>query len=127
MAQKALDWWKANKGTILASTQFVFETVEKGLDGMPIPGPKAAFGAVARAIEAVQVRSSHPHWLTTGAHGIQTMDNNNTMIEEIVDQVEKMTDELVDYTAPLASNLLSSPVSAELSKRLRSFVTYVQS
>jgi hypothetical protein len=48
-------WWKTNKGKILASTQFVLETVEKGLDGMPVPGPKAAAGAIAGIVKAIKV------------------------------------------------------------------------
>jgi hypothetical protein len=68
IVQQVRDWWKAHKGTVLASAQFVFETVEKGLDGMPIPGPKAAFGAVAGVIENVRVCSLPQYRLCLGTN-----------------------------------------------------------
>jgi hypothetical protein len=68
IVQQVRDWWKAHKGTILAAAQFVFETVEKGLDGMPIPGPKAAFGAVAGVIENVRVCSLPRYGLCLETH-----------------------------------------------------------
>jgi hypothetical protein len=68
MVQQARDWWKAHRGTILASAQFVLEGVEKGVDGMPIPGPKAAIGAFAGVVKAVRVSSFLPLTFTQNAH-----------------------------------------------------------
>jgi hypothetical protein len=58
VARKARGWWREHRDAILASTQFVLETIEKGLDGMPIPGPKAAFGAMGGVVKAIRVRPS---------------------------------------------------------------------
>jgi hypothetical protein len=64
--QQVRDWWKAHRGTILASAQFVLESVEKGLDGMPVPGPKAAIGAFAGLVNAVRVSSFLSSTFTLG-------------------------------------------------------------
>jgi hypothetical protein len=53
---QAREWWKENKATILASAQTVLSIVEKGLDGLPVYGPKAAVAAVVEAMRAVRVR-----------------------------------------------------------------------
>jgi hypothetical protein len=68
IVQQVRDWWKAHRGTVLASAQFVLETAEKGLDGMPIPGPKAAIGAFAGVVKAVKVSSFLPSTLTQDTH-----------------------------------------------------------
>jgi hypothetical protein len=39
----------------LASTQTILNLVDKGLDGCPIPGPKAVVSAVSDIIETIQV------------------------------------------------------------------------
>jgi hypothetical protein len=51
------EWWQANREEIVNSTREIFEIVEKALDGCPIVGPKAAFGAVAGVMRAIQVRA----------------------------------------------------------------------
>ncbi len=43
---------------IVSSLKQVFDLMEKALDGMPIPGPKAAFGAASLVLKQVQVRPS---------------------------------------------------------------------
>jgi hypothetical protein len=45
----------------MTSARVIMNIVEKGLDGMPIPGPKAAFGAAAEALRTIQVRLSQFH------------------------------------------------------------------
>jgi hypothetical protein len=56
-ATKIGGWWEAHRMEIVNSTREVFEVVEKALDGCPIIGPKAAFGAAASVLRAVQVRA----------------------------------------------------------------------
>jgi hypothetical protein len=56
ITRQAREWWKENKATILASLQTVLSIVEKGLDGLPVYGPKAAVAAVVEAMRAVRVR-----------------------------------------------------------------------
>jgi hypothetical protein len=56
ITQRAREWWKENKATILASSRTVLSIVEKGLDGLPVYGPKAAVAAVVEAVRAIQVR-----------------------------------------------------------------------
>jgi hypothetical protein len=56
ITQRAREWWKENKATILASSQTLLSIVEKGLDGLPVYGPKAAVAAAVEAMRAVQVR-----------------------------------------------------------------------
>jgi hypothetical protein len=56
LTRQAREWWKENKATILASAQTVLSIVEKGLDGLPVYGPKAAVAAVVEAMQAVRVR-----------------------------------------------------------------------
>jgi hypothetical protein len=126
VAERAREWWATKKGPILASAQFVFETVEKGLDGMPIPGPKAAFGAAAGVIKAVRVHLllvdiSHS-WMFIGD---QKMDENDTAIEEIVDHVEKMNDELLKHTMSFSSHFVAASPSTNLAERLRKFTEFV--
>jgi hypothetical protein len=70
IVQQVRNWWKTHRGTVLASAQFVLETVEKGLDGMPIPGPKAAIGAFAGVIKAVKVSSFLPSTFTQDTHEV---------------------------------------------------------
>jgi hypothetical protein len=55
-AMKIGGWWEAHRTEIVNSTREVFEVVEKALDGCPVIGPKAAFGAAAGVLRAVQVR-----------------------------------------------------------------------
>jgi hypothetical protein len=126
MAQKARDWWNAHRGSILASTQFIFETVEKGLDGMPILGPKAAFGAMAGVVKAVRVRPLlHAPLRPSITIHVQTMDENNTTIEDIVEKVEAMNKELAQVTSSFASGVLAGSPSAEVAERLRKFNEFV--
>jgi hypothetical protein len=56
ITRQAREWWKENKATILASAQTVLSIVEKGLDGLPVYGPKATVAAVVEAMRAVRVR-----------------------------------------------------------------------
>jgi hypothetical protein len=56
ITQRAREWWKEHKATILASSRTVLSIVEKGLDGLPVYGPKAAVAAVVEAVRAIQVR-----------------------------------------------------------------------
>jgi hypothetical protein len=126
MAQRARDWWSTHRSSILTSTQFIFETVERGLDGMPIPGPKAAFGAVAGVVRAVRVHPLlHAPLQPLIIICVQAMDDNNTNIEDIVDQVEAMNKELVHLTSSFASGVLARSPSAEVAERLRTFNEFV--
>jgi hypothetical protein len=56
LTRQAREWWKENKATIIASAQTVLSIIEKGLDGLPVYGPKAAVAAVVEAMRAVRVR-----------------------------------------------------------------------
>jgi hypothetical protein len=40
---------------MLSSAQLACDIIESGLDGFPIYGPKAAFGAAAKALKALKV------------------------------------------------------------------------
>jgi hypothetical protein len=44
---------------IMASTRTVLNVLEKGLDGVPLPGFKAAVGAVSEGLKALQVRETY--------------------------------------------------------------------
>jgi hypothetical protein len=57
MLRKAHSWWKEHGPRVLASTQKVLEIVEKGLDGLPVYGPKAAVGGMITVLQAVRVCS----------------------------------------------------------------------
>jgi hypothetical protein len=56
ITRQAREWWKENKATLVASAQTVLSIVEKGLDGLPVYGPKAAVAALVEAMRAVRVR-----------------------------------------------------------------------
>jgi hypothetical protein len=127
-AQKAREWWKTNEGSILVSAQFIFETVEKGLDGMPIPGPKAAFGAVARGINAARVRLCPIHAIHPFVLNCKKMlDENDTEIEDIAQHTENMNDETIKYTTIVASKFVATPSSTQVAQRLRRFTECVLS
>jgi hypothetical protein len=61
IAQAARGWWRTHRSTILASTQFILDTIDKGLDGMPIPGPKAAVSVMGGIVGAIRVCPPHQH------------------------------------------------------------------
>jgi hypothetical protein len=45
----------------MSSLQTVLNIVEKGLDGLPVPGPKAALGAASETLNALRVRVTRVH------------------------------------------------------------------
>jgi hypothetical protein len=121
------DWWKAHRSTVLASAQFVLESVEKGLDGMPIPGPKAAIGAFAGVVNAVRVSSFLLLSFTQNTHVAQTLDENNASVEEIAEKVEELTSTLAQFMAPTLPDLTTASVSEDMRKRVEEFNEYVWS
>jgi hypothetical protein len=122
--QQVRDWWKAHKVPFLASIQFVLETVEKGLDGMPIPGPKAAIGALAGVAKAVKVCPFILLGLFQHAHDIQTLDENSASVEEINEKVEKLTHELAQLMVLTLPDLTTISVSEDMTKRVEEFSEY---
>jgi hypothetical protein len=53
--QQARRWWRDHRGDILASVEKVLNIAEKGLDGLPVYGPKAAIAVAAEAMRALRV------------------------------------------------------------------------
>jgi hypothetical protein len=127
MVQQARDWWKAHRGIILASAQFVLEGVEKGLDGMPIPGPKAAIGAFAGVVKAVRVSSFLPFTFTQNPNVVQTLDENHASVKEITEKVEELTSALAQFMIPTLPDLTTASVSEDIRIRVEEFNAYVWS
>jgi hypothetical protein len=125
MVQQVRDWWKAHRGTVLASAQFVLEGVEKGLDGMPVPGPKAAIGAFAGIVKAVRVSSLLPSTFTQNSNVVQTMDENHTSVKEITEKVEELTRALAQFMIPTLPDLTTALVSEDIKIRVEEFNAYV--
>jgi hypothetical protein len=127
MVQQVREWWKAHRGTILASSQFVLEGVEKGLDGMPIPGPKAAIGAFAGVVKAARVSSFLPFTFTQNSNAVQTLDENQASVKEITEKVEELTSALAQFMIPTLPDLTTASVSEDMKIRVEEFNTYVWS
>jgi hypothetical protein len=127
MVQQVRNWWKAHRGTVLASAQFVLEGVEKGLDGMPVPGPKAAIGAFAGIVKAVRVSSLLPSTFTQNSNVVQTMDENHTLVKEITEKVEELTRALAQFMIPTLPDLTTALVSEDIKIRVEEFNAYVWS
>jgi hypothetical protein len=47
--------WQERIREIMSSTRTILNIIEKGLDGLPIYGPKATVAAVSETLRAVQV------------------------------------------------------------------------
>jgi hypothetical protein len=105
----------------------VFGIVEKGLDGLPIYGPKAAISAAKEFLSAVQVRrcsASMSPW-DTNTH--QTREENEEAIREVVEKVEEITKNLALFHVTLGSPSDSPAASGlpDVANRVMSFNGYV--
>jgi hypothetical protein len=127
IVQQVRNWWKAHRGTVLASAQFVLESVEKGLDGMPIPGPKAAIGAFAGVVKAVRVSSFLPPTFAQNAYAVQTLDENQASVKEITEKLEELTGALAQFMAPTLPDIMTASVSEDMKIRVEEFNGYVPS
>jgi hypothetical protein len=127
IVQQVRNWWKTHRGTVLASAQFVLETAEKGLDGMPIPGPKAAIGAFAGVVKAVKVSSFLPSTFTQDTHVVQTLDENHASVKEITEKVEELTGALAQFMVPTLPDMMTASVSEDMKIRVEEFNVYVPS
>jgi hypothetical protein len=127
IVQQVRNWWKAHRSTVLASAQFVLEGVEKGLDGMPIPGPKAAIGAFAGVVKAVRVSSFLPSTFTQDTHVVQTLDENHASVKEITEKVEELTGALAQFMVPTLPDITTASVSEDMKIRVEEFNAYAQS
>jgi hypothetical protein len=127
MIQQVRDWWKTHRGTVLASAQFVLEGVEKGLDGMPVPGPKAAIGAFAGVVKAARVSLFLPSTFTQNTHVYKTLDENHASVKEITEKVEELTSALAQFMLPTLPDLTTASVSEDIKIRVEEFNAYVGS
>jgi hypothetical protein len=58
MSENIKQFWSDRRLEILASTRTILNVFEKGLDGVPIPGLKAAVGAASEGLKALQVHEA---------------------------------------------------------------------
>jgi hypothetical protein len=48
-------WWSKNREEIVASVRQVLNVTKEALDGVPVPGLKAAVGGLAEGLKVFQV------------------------------------------------------------------------
>jgi hypothetical protein len=107
--------WNDYRLEVMASARTALNIVEKALDGVPVPGLKAAVGAASEIVKARQVRDvpilSSVLWSSS-----QTSIENEEAISDIVKMVgNTQKDLLASITSAFDPSLATSP---EVKKRI---------
>jgi hypothetical protein len=118
-------WWKDHGPRVLASTRKVLEIVEKGLDGLPVYGAKAALGATISVLQALQVYLVL-ELIFLIYNQVQTKAENAEEVVEIMEKLESVTRDLSQYTLAPIHDSPSASVSPDVAKRVAGFIGYVR-
>jgi methyl-accepting chemotaxis protein len=107
----------------MAGMRTILNVVEKGLDGLPIYGPKAIVSATSEALKALQECGTLLTSVNLSSYQIsQTSEENDEGILEIIDAVEKTQAILLAPSAPA-----SLSKSTEINDRILRLIRYAQS
>jgi NADH:ubiquinone oxidoreductase subunit E len=115
--------WNDYRLEVMASARTVLNILEKALDGVPIPGPKAVVGAASEILKARQVRVTQIH-SSIIKPTLQTSVENEEAISDIVKTVEDTQKDLIaSIRSAFDPSLVTSPEVEERIAELLRWVT----